>query len=123
MSAKSPVRVLDLAAGSGVWGIALGAKLFRRYGSPLLTGPASIETTKKMVEKFGLADQFRFSPGDLHHADFGSGYDIATLGHILHSEGENRSRELLAKTFNALAPGGNHCGRRNSWSTKTGPDR
>ena len=31
---------------------------------------------------------------------------MATLGHILHSEGEERSKALLAKTFQALAPGG-----------------
>ena len=39
-------------------------------------------------------------------ADFGNGYDIATLGHILHSEGEQRSRQLLRKTFSALKAGG-----------------
>lgn len=38
--------------------------------------------------------------------DFGTGYNVATLGHILHSEGEPRSRRLLAKVFEALAPGG-----------------
>ncbi len=31
---------------------------------------------------------------------------MATLGHILHSEGAARSRALLHKTFQALAPGG-----------------
>ena len=31
---------------------------------------------------------------------------MATLGHILHSEGRERSRALLTKTFHALAPGG-----------------
>jgi hypothetical protein len=31
---------------------------------------------------------------------------VATLGHILHSEGEDRSRKLLKKTAGALAPGG-----------------
>lgn len=30
---------------------------------------------------------------------------MATLGHILHSEGEARSRQLLKKTFNALKSG------------------
>ncbi|HLJ55660.1 MAG TPA: methyltransferase, partial [Chthonomonadaceae bacterium] len=38
--------------------------------------------------------------------EFGAGHDIATLGHILHSEGEAKSRALLKKTFTALAPGG-----------------
>jgi len=31
---------------------------------------------------------------------------VATLGHILHSEGEERSRRLLKKTFGALKSGG-----------------
>jgi hypothetical protein len=31
---------------------------------------------------------------------------IATLGHILHSEGAERSRRLLKKKFEALTPGG-----------------
>jgi hypothetical protein len=39
-------------------------------------------------------------------ADFGKDYEIATLGHILHSEGEERSRQLLKKTFDALKSGG-----------------
>ena len=40
------------------------------------------------------------------NADFGDGYDVATLGHILHSEGRHRSRKLLQKTANALNSGG-----------------
>src|SRR5437899_7015586 len=38
--------------------------------------------------------------------ELGGGYDVATLGHILHSEGEERSRRLLKKTFGALKSGG-----------------
>jgi hypothetical protein len=52
-------------------------------------------------------ENFSLTPeSDLLEADFGSGYDIATLGHILHSEGEERSRNLLKKTFRALKSGG-----------------
>ena len=36
----------------------------------------------------------------------GKNYQVATLGHILHSEGRARSRKLLKRTFDALAPGG-----------------
>ena len=59
-----------------------------------------------MTQPFGLADRFQFSAGDLLDADFGSGHTIATLGHILHSEGEQRSRALLKRVFEALGPGG-----------------
>src|SRR5260370_1740385 len=65
-----------------------------------------IPTTKRITEKFGVRDSFEFIEGDLLEANFGSGYDIATLGHILHSEGEQRSRQLLKRTFGALESGG-----------------
>ena len=39
-------------------------------------------------------------------AEFGSGHQVATLGHIIHSEGKERSQALLKKTFAALTSGG-----------------
>ena len=56
--------------------------------------------------QWGVVDRFQFIEGDLLEANFGTGYNIATLGHILHSEGEERSRQLLKKTFRALKSGG-----------------
>jgi SAM-dependent methyltransferase len=53
-----------------------------------------------------VADRFSFIRGDVLEVDFGNDYDIATLGHILHTEGEERSRKLLKKVFGALKPGG-----------------
>ncbi|MFP5229721.1 MAG: methyltransferase [Acidobacteriota bacterium] len=104
-SAGHPVRVLDLAAGSGVWGIAQ-AQSSPRVQVTAVDWPEVIDVTKKTAARFGLADRFSFLSGDLLDVDFGSDHNVATLGHILHSEGEARSRKLLAKTFAALASGG-----------------
>jgi hypothetical protein len=98
-------RVLDLAAGSGVWGIAL-AQSSPQVSVTAVDWPEVIPITRKTAARFGLADRFSFVEGDLLQADFGSNHTVATLGHILHSEGRERSRALLAKTFAALAPGG-----------------
>jgi SAM-dependent methyltransferase len=100
-----PVGVLDLAAGSGVWSIALAQR------SPAVRVTAVdwaevIPVTKRVTQRHGVADRYRFVEGDLLAADFGSGHAVATLGHIIHSEGEARSRKLLAKVFASLAPGG-----------------
>src|SRR5207253_11237736 len=92
-NAKNEVRVLDLASGSGIWGIALAQKS-PRVQVTAVDWVGMIPTTKRITQKFGVADRFQFIEGDLLEADFGSGYDIATLGHILHSEGEERSRKL-----------------------------
>ncbi len=99
------VSVLDLATGSGVWGIAL-AQASPKVTVRAVDWPPVLGVTKRIATKFGLADRFTFAPGDLLEADFGSGHQIATLGHILHSEGKERSIRLLEKTFKALAPGG-----------------
>jgi ubiquinone/menaquinone biosynthesis C-methylase UbiE len=101
----APVRVLDLAAGSGVWGIAIAQESDQVHVTAV-DWPEVIPVTRKTVEKFGLASHFTFVEGDLLQADFGSNHTLATLGHILHSEGAERSRALLAKTFQALASGG-----------------
>ena len=103
--APGPVTVLDLAAGSGVWGIAL-AKRAPRVRVTAVDWPGVLPATRRTAERQGVADRFRFVAGDLLAVEFGTGYQVATLGHILHSEGETRSRELLAKTAVALAPGG-----------------
>jgi 3-hydroxy-5-methyl-1-naphthoate 3-O-methyltransferase len=103
--AGKPVRVLDLAAGSGVWGIAV-AQSSPHVRVTAVDWPGVIPVTRKTVSRFGLADRFSFVEGDLLQADFGGGHTVATLGHILHSEGSARSQALLAKTFAALASGG-----------------
>jgi SAM-dependent methyltransferase len=103
--ATHETRAIDLAAGSGIWGIAL-AQQSPRLSVTAVDWPGMIPTTKRITRKFGVRDRFDFIEGDLLEANFGNGYNVATLGHILHSEGEQRSRQLLKKTFRALKSGG-----------------
>ena len=102
---NNDIRVLDLAAGSGIWGIALAQKS-PRVRVTAVDWAGMIPTTKRITQKFGVGDRFNYVEGDMLEVNFGSGYDIATLGHILHSEGEDRSRQLLRKIFRALKSGG-----------------
>jgi precorrin-6B methylase 2 len=97
--------VLDLGAGSGVWGIA------QAQAGPMVRVTAVdwhgvIPITRANASRFGLAERFTFVEGDLLEADFGAGHNLVTIGHILHSEGVERSKALLAKSFAALASGG-----------------
>ncbi|CCW34999.1 methylase involved in ubiquinone/menaquinone biosynthesis [Chthonomonas calidirosea] len=102
---SAPYSVLDVAAGSGVWSICLAMKSPQVWAT-VVDFPQVLTVTRRMLSRFGLTDRFRLVGGDMHTADFGKDHQIAILGHILHSEGEMRSRELLAKTYQALAPGG-----------------
>lgn len=103
---KRPFSVLDLGAGSGVWGITL-AKSSPHVKVTCVDFPLVLDITRKAATRSGVADRFAFVAGDLLQAQFGTGHNLATVGHILHSEGERRSRALLKRTFDTLAPGGN----------------
>ncbi len=103
--AKAPLSVLDVAAGSGVWGIALA------HQSPhvrilAVDWPEVLEVTRRVARRQGVADRLAISAGDLLAADFGQKHQIAIFGHILHSEGAGRGQKLLGKAFAALQPGG-----------------
>jgi precorrin-6B methylase 2 len=104
-AATDTFRVLDLAAGSGVWGVAI-AKQSPNVRVTAVDWPGVLGVTRRVAGRHEVGEQFVYVPGDLATADFGHGYRLATLGHILHSEGEARSRRLLKRTFDALAPGG-----------------
>jgi len=100
--------VLDLASGSGVWGIAL-AQSSEQVRVRAVDWVEVLPATRRTVAQFGLTDRFTFVAGDLESAEFGTGHTVATLGHILHSEGEARSRALVRRAFDALGPGGTIC--------------
>jgi ubiquinone/menaquinone biosynthesis C-methylase UbiE len=97
--------VLDLAAGSGVWGIAL-AQQSPQARVTAVDWPTVTPVTRRVAGRFGVGDRVECVNGDLMEVDFGTGFQVAVLGHILHSEGEERSRSLLRKVYQALAPGG-----------------
>jgi len=97
--------VLDLGAGSGVWGIAQ-AQAGPMVQVTAVDWPGVLAITRANAARFGLAERFTFVEGDLLEASFGAGHNLVTIGHILHSEGVERSKALLAKCYAALASGG-----------------
>jgi precorrin-6B methylase 2 len=104
-SAVARVSVLDLGAGSGVWGIAL-AQQSRHVHVRAVDWPRVLEVTARVAARCGVGDRLEGVGGDLLQADLGTDHNVATIGHILHSEGEERSRALLRRVFAALHPGG-----------------
>jgi ubiquinone/menaquinone biosynthesis C-methylase UbiE len=99
-------RVLDVAAGSGVWSIPMAQ---RNPGLQVdaVDFPATLNVTRKFTDRYQLSERYRYLEGSWQNVDFGEAqYDLVLLGHILHSEGWQESEKLLAKAFRALKPGG-----------------
>jgi len=84
-SAVGPVSVLDLAAGSGVWGIAL-AQSCDHVHVTAVDWHGVIPVTCATVARFGLTQQFSFVEGDLLQADFGKFEALAPGGTIAVAE-------------------------------------
>jgi ubiquinone/menaquinone biosynthesis C-methylase UbiE len=99
------INILDVAAGSGVWGFGV-AQRFPQSQITAVDWHTVLPVTRRVAQRQDLADRLHTIEGDIQEVDFGTGFHVATLGHILHSEGETRSRNLLKKVFDALAPGG-----------------
>ncbi len=100
------LEVLDVACGSGVWGIAR-AEADRAVRVTAHDFPKVLELTRQYAARHGVEKRFSFLDGDLSEVDFGTRrFDVALLGHIVHSEGADSSRRLFRKVYKALKPGG-----------------
>ena len=108
LSSEAPadVRVLDLGAGSGVWGIAV-AEANPRARVTAQDYPGMLEVTREFVNRHGVGARYDYLPGSLKDVNFGRNkFDLAILGNIVHSEGEKASRGLFRRLAGALRPRG-----------------
>ena len=101
---KNGLRVVDLAAGSGIWGIALAQKS-PRVRVTAVDWAGMIPTTKRITGKFGVRNRFELIEGrfvgsklrrQLRHRYFGD-FCIAKVENAVSS---------CSKVFRALRPGG-----------------
>ena len=105
-SARQGLSAVDVACGSGVWGIAV-AQADPQARVTAQDFPAMLRHTRKYLKTAGVEQQFDYLPGDLRKVEFGKQrYDLALLGNIVHSEGERSSRNLFRRLYRALRPGG-----------------
>jgi hypothetical protein len=98
-------RILDIGAGAAAWSIPF-AKALKHARVTVADYPAVTEVTRQYTERWGVSDRYDYLEGDFREIDFGTGFDLAILGHILHGEGPDWSRRLLRRTCEALSVGG-----------------
>jgi 2-polyprenyl-3-methyl-5-hydroxy-6-metoxy-1,4-benzoquinol methylase len=100
-----PVRVLDIAAGHGLFGIEV-AKQNARAHVTAVDWAAVLEVAKGNAAKAGVQDRYELLPGSAFDVEFGGPYDIVLLTNFLHHFDRTTNVGLLRKVRAALKPGG-----------------
>jgi SAM-dependent methyltransferase len=100
-----PWKVLDIAAGHGMFGITL-ARLNPGVQVSALDWKNVLAVAEEHARAAGVAGRFRTLPGSAFDVPFGDGYDLVLLPNILHHFDPGACERLLAKARAALAPGG-----------------
>lgn len=98
-------KVLDIAAGHGVYGIELAtqnpnAEIFAQDWAAVLN------IAEENARAAGVDGRFHRLPGSAFEVEFGLGYDIVLITGFLHHFGPQEIEALLRKVRPALAPGG-----------------
>jgi O-methyltransferase/methyltransferase family protein len=98
-------RILDVGGGAAPWSIPF-AQTIRGAHVTVLDLAQVTQITREYAARFGVGDRYDYLEGDLRQLDFGGGYDLITLGHIIHGEGRDGGRRLIERSAEALVDRG-----------------
>jgi 2-polyprenyl-3-methyl-5-hydroxy-6-metoxy-1,4-benzoquinol methylase len=98
-------RVLDIAAGHGLFGITL-AQENPNAEIVALDWKSVLAVAEENARTADVMGRYRTLPGNALEVEYGSGYDLVLLTNILHQFDPVACGRLLRKVHAALAPGG-----------------
>jgi 2-polyprenyl-3-methyl-5-hydroxy-6-metoxy-1,4-benzoquinol methylase len=104
-SANQKLRVLDIAAGHGLYGLAFASRNPQAEVTAL-DWPNVLEVAKENAQTAEVLGRFETRPGSAFEVDYGTGYDIILLTNFLHHFDASTCETLLRKVHAALADGG-----------------
>jgi len=104
-NAEQKLKILDIAAGHGLFGIAFATQNKQAEVTAVDWKPV-LEVAKENAEKAGVADRYSTIEGSAFDVEFGTGYDLVLLTNFLHHFDPPTCETLLRKVRAALADGG-----------------
>ncbi len=104
-SLSGPLKVLDIAAGHGLFGIEV-ARQNPHAGIVAQDWAPVLEVARANAARAGVADRFATLPGSAFEVEYGGPYDIVLLTNFLHHFDRPTCVGLLRKVHAALRPGG-----------------
>jgi SAM-dependent methyltransferase len=101
----APWKVLDIAAGHGMFGITL-LEENPRATVVALDWANVLAVARENAAAAGVGERLTLKPGSAFEVEWGSGYDLVLLTNFLHHFDEAGCATVLRKAHQALAPGG-----------------
>jgi len=105
VAAAGPIKVLDIAAGHGIFGIAL-AQRNPQAEVVAVDWAGVLKVATEHATQMGVGARHRVVAGDAFTVDWGTGYDIALMTNFLHHFDTATCVTLLNKVAASLKPGG-----------------
>ncbi len=99
-----PLRVLDVAAGHGLFGITI-ARHYPKARVTALDWANVLAVAAENAQRAGVADRHALRPGSAFEIDWGGPYDVVLLTNFLHHFDVPTCEHLAAKAYAALSPG------------------
>ena len=99
------LKVLDIAAGHGLFGIAV-ARQNANAEVIALDWPNVLEVAKENAKNAGVADRYSVIEGSALEVEYGAGYDVVLLTNFLHHFDIETCETLLRKVHASLVEGG-----------------
>jgi len=103
--ADAKLKVLDIAAGHGLYGIEFARNNPQAEVVALDWAPV-LEVAKENAKQAGVADRYSTLAGSAFDVDYGTGYDLVLLTNFLHHFDIPTNETLLRKVYAALSEGG-----------------
>jgi len=98
-------HVLDVGGASGTWTLAL-LRAVPGSRATIFDLPDAIGQAKARIAAGEFADRITLAAGDFYVDDLPGGADFAWVSAIVHQHSRRHNRELFAKVYAALQPGG-----------------
>jgi ubiquinone/menaquinone biosynthesis C-methylase UbiE len=104
--AAIPFRhLLDVGGASGTWTLAF-LRAVPSARATIFDLPDAIGQARQRIGATEFAERVSFSAGDFYRDELPAGADFAWVSAIIHQHSREESRQLFAKVFRALEPGG-----------------
>lgn len=100
-----PMKVLDVAAGHGIFGITLAQQNPQAH-IVALDWANVLEVAKENSSKAGVGSRYSFIAGSAFDVDYGEDFDVVLITNFLHHFDVATCEKFMKKVHAALKPGG-----------------